>query len=634
MPKKLSIILFFNLLVLFAQAGEPAYPFHTIPVKLLNKAHAVVRESTCSFTVHDIHLATLHVDQTITVLDKHGDDMALLIIPYDKQQKVKNITCQVLDKHGELIRKIKGKEIEDYSNASGSLFEDNRVKYYKFETNQYPYTVRYSYDIEYNGLLHYPVWQPQEGYGIAVEKAVFTVTSPKEVAFRYKELNLPDTSAVKDDIKQATYSWEVNHLIALEDEPWGPNFSKITPMVYTAPNDFKFEGYTGRMSTWEDFGKWIQKLNEGRDNLPEHTKLEVQRLIAGINDREQVIKKLYEYMQSKTRYVSIQLGIGGYQPFDAATVDRLGYGDCKALTNYMMSLLSAANIKSYYTLVKAGKYAADIQTDFPSQQFNHAILCVPGEKDTVWLECTNQTNPFGFLGDFTGDRDVLVIDEQGGHLTRTPRYKASENLQCRKAKVEIDINGSGNAEINTLYAGLRYGDVDDIAKRTVSEQKKLIYAKTNIASFDLESHQYESILGGVPVIKEILKINLKNFANVSGKRMFINPNLLNKMDFIPPTSEARKSDVVIRFAYYDIDTVTFTIPQELHTEYIPESVRLKSEFGEYRTVYSIKGNEIIYVRTFKTIPGTYPADYYDEFRKFYEQIAKSDNNSIVLKRGT
>lgn len=634
MLRKLTIILFFGLFVLSAQAGESVYPFHTIPLNLLNKAHAVVRESTCSFTVHDIHLATLHVDQTITVLDKKGDEMALLIIPYDKQRKIKNVACQVLNKDGELIRKIKSKEIEDYSNASGSLFEDNRVKYYKFETSQYPYTIRYTYDVEYYGLLHYPVWQPQEAYGIAVEKAVFTVISPKEIAFRYKEINIPHAPAIKEENKQITYRWEVSQLPSLDDEPWGPHLLKIIPMVCTAPNDFKFEGYGGNMSSWEDFGKWILQLNSGRDNLPEKTKQEVQKLVTGLEDREQVIKKLYEYMQSKTRYVSIQLGIGGYQPFDAATVDRLGYGDCKALTNYMMSLLSAANIKSYYTLVKAGKYASDIMTDFPSTQFNHVILCVPGEKDTVWLECTSQTNPLGFLGYFTSDRNVLVIDEQGGHLARTPRYEQSDNVQCRNASVEISANGSGNAQVTTVYTGLRYEYVDHIAKQTVTEQRKLIYAKTSIPSFDLESYQYEPVQGRIPMMKETLRMNLRNYANVSGKRVFFNPNLLNKTDFVPPKVEERKSDIMIRFAYDDVDTITFTIPQELHTEYIPEPVVIKSKFGEYKTEYLVKEGRIIYIRTFKTVSGAHPAHYYDELRNFYEKIAKTDNNSIVLKIGT
>ena len=65
-------------------------------------------------------------------------------------------------------------------------------------------------------------------------------------------------------------------------------------------------------------------------------------------------------MQNNTRYISIQLGIGGWRPFEAAYVASKGYGDCKALSNYMYSLLKEAGILSYYTLVKAGAGEEDI----------------------------------------------------------------------------------------------------------------------------------------------------------------------------------------------------------------------------------------------------------------------------------
>ena len=49
-------------------------------------------------------------------------------------------------------------------------------------------------------------------------------------------------------------------------------------------------------------------------------------------------KIVYKYMQEKTRYISVQVGIGGFKPMLAKDVDRLGYGDCKALSNYTKAL--------------------------------------------------------------------------------------------------------------------------------------------------------------------------------------------------------------------------------------------------------------------------------------------------------
>ena len=152
---------------------------------------------------------------------------------------------------------------------------------------------------------------------------------------------------------------------------------------------------------------------------------------------------VYEYFQNKTRYVNVQIGIGGWQPIEANTVDRLGYGDCKALAFYLKTLLDKVGVKSYYTIIHAGNDAEALIKDFPSNQFNHVILCVPMEnkKDTIWLESTNQIIPFGYIGTFTDDRDALLIDESGGRIVHTPKYTAQDNIIIRKATVTLMENG-------------------------------------------------------------------------------------------------------------------------------------------------------------------------------------------------
>ena len=46
-------------------------------------------------------------------------------------------------------------------------------------------------------------------------------------------------------------------------------------------------------------------------------KAEILKLIEGASTNLEKIEILYRYLQENTRYVSVQLGIGGWQTFDA-----------------------------------------------------------------------------------------------------------------------------------------------------------------------------------------------------------------------------------------------------------------------------------------------------------------------------
>jgi hypothetical protein len=116
--------------------------------------------------------------------------------------------------------------------------------------------------------------------------------------------------------------------------------------------------------------------------------------------------------------------------------------------------LDAVGISSHYTLVFAGVDAKDIQVDFPSNQFNHVILYVPTESDPIWLECTSNSLPAGYLGDFTKDRHVLVTTADGGFLTKTPAYSTEDwNRITSQSKLEIDLKGDAKLESEITQSG-------------------------------------------------------------------------------------------------------------------------------------------------------------------------------------
>lgn len=621
------------LLSLGLKAGDGEYAVSKIPLSLLKNANAVKRMENIRFEVINTGEAVLKKKYAITVLNDKGDRFAYFVEYYDKLYEVKNIEGALFDAEGRELKRLKNKQVVDLSASDDiSLADDNRRKIHHFYYKAYPYTVEYEVEIRHNGTLFFPRWLPREDEYFSVEQSNFSVSAPGNYTIRHKAINFP-TAPVEStgDRGKKILSWEIKGLSAMIDEYASPDWYEFNPVVFTGPTDFEIEKYSGTMNNWNEFGRFVYSLKLGRDQLPANVKQKVKELTAGLTDQREIVARLYEYLQKNTRYISIQLGIGGWQPFDATYVATRAYGDCKALTNFMYSLLKEVGIPSYYTLIRAGRGRGNIVADFPSQQFNHVILCVPMAKDSIWLECTSQTVPPGYLGSFTSDRYALLVTEEGGKLVRTPTYQLKDNLQIRRIKAELGADATLQIKAETRYTGLQqesfHNLINDLSKDKV---KEVLHESLDFGTYDISRFDYKETRAVLPVVEEQLDIAVANYATITGKRLFIVPNIMTRTGRKLAVDSTRQFDIVIGMAYQDIDTVEISIPPGFTPEAMPKDMSLTTPFGKFTASTRLQGDKIYYYRNLEHFNGRFPASQYNELVKFYEAIYKSDRSKMVL----
>jgi transglutaminase-like putative cysteine protease len=633
MKKNSLILVGLVLLCCSAYPGEILYKVSDIPAELKENARSVIRFSSHELVVTDIRSATLKITTAITVLNKNGLEDANLILYYDKYETVSSLRGRTYDENGELIRKIPGEDIDDYSAIGGySLYEDNRVKYIDPEIRQYPFTVEYSYELNFKGILYFPSWFPVNDYNVSVEKSVCKILMAKGMELKYRESNLPVNVSVSSDESSNIYHWELTNYKALKQEALGPDPRDRFPMVMLAPLDFEIAGYKGNSGSWSDFGDWVYSLNAGRDILLPETVTELNGLVKNCKDEKEKICCIYEYMQGRVRYVNLSIGIGGWQPIDASTVQRLGYGDCKALSNYMKAMLKAIGIHSYYCLVFAGRSAPELITSFPSSQFNHAILCVPLGQDTLWLECTSQQIPCGYLGGFTENRYALLVDKSNSRLVRTNERQPVESFEKCSAIVTFDETGTGSINMKTCYSGLSYDEIISTYLADDLDKKKKISERMLFPSFGIDNYSYTETRSADPLIEETLNINFENYITAINSRFLMPLNCTNRVKNSPSNSRNRKADVVIRHGSLEIDSLVYIIPPYLKIESCPENVEISSPFGTYKSVITMTENNLIYFRRLQITKGVHPADAYPGLIEFFDRITVADDEKCVFVR--
>lgn len=606
-----------------------------IPDSLKKNTRVVVREEEIILEIKSPGKAVQREHHVYTILNENGDNLGGYTTFYGKFNAINSVSGMLYDAMGKELKHVKKKDMEDKAAYDGfSLMEDERYKEYDFYYRNYPYTVDYTEEDEIDGILHFPTWHPLISSGISTEHSKYVIIAPRDYKVRFKPVNCNFQPVVTESGDKKIYTWEARNLPAQFTESWGPSWPEIAPHVLMAPSEFEAEGYKGNMSTWADFGKFINQLRAGRDLLPDDIKKKVHELTDNLKDPRQKVEALYDFLQKNTHYISVQLGIGGWQPFAADYVATKRYGDCKALSNYMIALLKEAGISGKYVVIYGGRDEPSLVDDFPSLQGNHVITCVPLGKDTIWLECTSQTVSAGFMGSFTGNREAVLIDENGGHIVRTPVYSAADNLRYRVVNAEINGEGNLDAEVNTLYTGISEETPDYLINdNSPEEREKYLNSRLfNLPTYRVDKSHYEEQKGAMPTVKEYLHVLAPNYASVSGRRLFIAPDLFDKDNTRLPSDSVRKYDFVQDHSLKDVDSISIKIPAGYQPESIPKDIHIESKFGDYNASVKVSADKIIYYRSKQESASRFPPSDYPDLVKFFEQIYKADHSRVVLVR--
>ena len=620
------------LLLLFGSAGtaQAVYPFSAIPAELLPGADMVVREYDLKFEVLSEGEALETEHKVITLLNdaaaKREGDQAFY---YSKFTKIEDIEAAVYDAAGQLVRRMKKKDIEDIK-VPEYFVNDTRYKVLRLPARAYPYTIEYTVVSRHTGLMFYPAFSPQQYPSAAVQHAHFQVNMPTGLEVRTKTDNLPQ-GALKGKNK-----WEFKNIKPYKTDVFAPIGYNSAPRILTAPTSFQFGGYSGNMASWESYGAFMQNINKTQRELPEATKAKLQTMVANCPDRECKVRRVYEYLQNNTRYFFIGLGIGGWQPAAATDVDRFKYGDCKGLSNYTVAMLEAVGVPAFYTIIRAGeKEQANQFPDFPNAWFNHIIVCVPNGRDSIWLECTSQTESFGFLGDFTDNRPALLVTPEGGKLVQTPVYNESTNITRRTTTVAINPDGSATLQSDENYSGLAQEIPAALEGFHDEVRKEYLYKLLNINNFEIDSLTITRQKTRIPSAGMRLSLHLPKIASVSGKRMFLPANLLALKNSIPALDSTRMAPVQAHSrGKTEEDNLILALPEGYRLEGNPEPVHVENAFGSFdMRVTGSMGNVTIH-RKLVLNSSIQPKEKMGELVNLLKTIAKADSGKLVVVKQT
>lgn len=595
------------------------------------KYNAIVLEDTESFTMSSATSGSYQVRKSVRVLNESGLSGAVFQEYTDPFRSITSFKG-TLEKEGGKPLKLKKDDLVMVSLASG-LAEDGYINVYE-PSASFPFTVTYEYTVTYRkGVASFPAFMPVSDEKVKLEKASYTLQVPSDTEIKYVASKAGQLQ--KETGKADTYRWEFPVYDGYTDEFLMPSWREIVPFVMACPVVFTYAGVTGSQETWEDAGAWAYGLKLDTEDLPETFVAQLKEMTAVAGSNLEKIRILYDYLRDHTRYVSVQLGIGGYKPFPASQVHKTGFGDCKGLSNYMQAMLDAVGIPSSYTLVNTNRRR--FLEDYSGfGQMNHVMLCVPlpEKQDTLWLECTNPSLPLGYRHEDIADHDVVMTTPGGGVPTRVPAY--ADTLSRVVREMEIDLKEDGSAKVSVLRSLYL-----DETESWVHIRDWKPDTRTSRLTAGLSVQPQEVVLRGVkdnfrdydgpgycPWMELDYSFSTRQYATTGKDRIFVPANPYPQNASIQRGK--RQNDLVCIRGGITRDRIRIHLPEGYTVESLPAPVSMDTEWGALTVRAEEKDGVVTILQELRIKPFRESPDHYDSFRTFLRAANKAYAAQIVL----
>ncbi|GLR17661.1 DUF3857 domain-containing protein [Portibacter lacus] len=592
-------------------------------------ANDVVLEEKIEYAVLSKKKAIKTTYKKILILSEDSDDTGYAV-GFNDLIKVKNLNVSIFDADGKRLEKYKKKDFHDLPTPSNELYSDSRSLSLSFEKFNPPYIIEIESEVEYDGMQVYDHYYPNQ-YNQAVVKSSYIISYPSDLKIRYRGYNgMMDPKEKTLDNKKALV-WEVENLPALKYEPLGPSGYRVFPLVKIYPTQFYFDGYEGSQETWETYNDFYYQLNVDRDQLSPEMAAKVKQLTEDKDDEFSKIDALYTYLKENMRYISVQLGIGGWQTFDAAYVEHNKFGDCKALSNFMGAMLSEIGVENNKVIIKRGEEVYNpLSEEFvDAGLFNHAILYVPSQD--MFVECTSNNYPLGYLGNDNANKKVMISTASGPIFKHTPKMGKDENTKHISTSIELLESGGAHIKSVSTYEGYRHDYYRTVLPMMTQEEKEKSFQRSYPVGIQKLFSYEDDIIDGEPKLQTKYELEVSQYGSRAGKRLFIPLDGVNSELSVPSSVEERKLNFYSIVEETVEHEITIIIPDDYEIEALPnENFDEDTVYGSFRLSISKEDDAIKVYKKWVSKIFEFPPEKYNEYREKMKTFSSLDNSKIVL----
>ena len=429
-----------------------------------------------------------------------------------------------------------------------------------------------------------------------------TIIVDKNISLDFKELNTQDQNIdfqKKKKGRKVVYTWTKKDTQKFEIESNAPNYKTVLPHIIPIITSYKGKKKEEKvLDGVEGLYRWyyslVKDINQESDD-PELVQL-VKELTQGKDSDLEKVKAIYYWTQKNIKYIAFEYALGGFIPREANDVFNKKYGDCKDNSSILYKMLEIANLKGNLTWIgtRSIPYTYS-QVPTPAVD-NHMILSYEDKNGkTYYLDATGRYIQIDYPSSFIQGKEALVSYGEDFKIKKVPVVPADMNAVIDSTFVRISDNGVAGNSITKITGYLKNDLFSELEALKRESQFKDLYNyrfKKGNNKFLIQSYQEKNKFSYEDDFIVAYDFTIDSYIQKVGAEIFINPHF-NKMASYFKTKKDRKNAIEYDYKTHYSYTNIIEIPKGHVVEYLPESVKIKNDFIDFRLNYTIKDNKII-----------------------------------------
>ena len=504
--------------------------------------------------------------------------------------------------------------------------------------------VDYSYTVE--ELKPFLAGDFQDSWGITTGiptlRSRYVVDVPASLQLRLRERNLSFARQEKVAGGRRVYTWATANVPKFKGEPFAADSNGVVMSVALSSP-----------TSWQHIAGWYAGLAKDRYAVTPAVAAKVRTAVAGARTLDDSIRAVHRWVAQDIRYVSISLGLGGFQPRAPETVVETGFGDCKDKATLFVAALRSMGVAAHPVLLSSD---GDADRTMPSiGQFDHAIAAVErppviaaggpeGPARYVFTDLTSDVTAYGALPFSEQGGFALVVHPDGrAEEVTLPLDPVVANRSETRLVGAISTAGLFDGRLESAEWGAGEGALRSVFTTPLDSTKRANFTRALAARW-FQGADGDSLvafdgkdLGVQPKLS--LLVRHGRATTTSGETEILTlpvPSLSGLKDMAdeierrgPRRFPIDAAKVLGQSTGYT--ELRFTLPAGWKAR-LPRSVSETSPFGSYVSEYAQNGRELRISRHMTGARGVLPPERIGELTAWLRAVGADDARFIVIEK--